>query len=62
MHGDKLKKRTKDIVMNFLIDDYSSWQLMEITNLKRDKSSDRSKNKKHSLRFRRHRSYCVIGV
>ena len=48
MHRDKLKKRINDVVINFLIDDYSSWQLMEIANLKSHKTGDRMKNKKYS--------------
>ena len=48
MSGDKLRKRINDVVMNFLIEDYSSWRFLEITNPKSQKMSDEMKNKKYS--------------
>ena len=44
----KSKQPIWDLIRNFLIDDYSSWQLMEIANLKSHKTGDRMKNKKYS--------------
>jgi predicted DNA-binding protein YlxM (UPF0122 family) len=36
----KLKQSLLDLVRDFLIDDYSSWQILDLSNLKRQKSKD----------------------
>ena len=56
MHGDKLKKGINDVVMNFLIDDYSSWNILELSNFKWQKSRD-DKKKGYSLLF----SWKIMG-
>ena len=48
MSWDKLSKRINDAVMNFLIDDLSSWRFLEMVNPSSHKTSDRMKNKKYS--------------
>jgi uncharacterized membrane protein len=44
----KLKQSLLNLVRNFLIDDYSSWQILELSNFKRQKSKDDKKKKENS--------------
>jgi len=39
----KLKQSLLNLVRNILIDDYSSWQILELSNFKRQKSKDDKK-------------------
>ena len=48
MELDKFKKLLLDLVKNFLIDDYSSWQLLGMSKFMLQKSSDWMKKMKNS--------------
>lgn len=44
----KLKHSLLDLVRNFLIDDYSSWQLLALSNFERQRSRNHKKKKENS--------------
>ena len=44
----KLNQSLLNLVRNILIDDYSSWQILELSNFKRQKSKDDKKKKENS--------------
>jgi uncharacterized membrane protein len=48
MELNKLKQPLWDLIRNFLIDDYSSWQRLDLSNFKRQKSRNYEKKKENS--------------
>ena len=50
MESNKLKQPLLNLIRDFLIDDYSSWKLMDLSRFKRQKSRNGQKKKENSQR------------